>query len=400
MICLLFGRRWSYPTFGRGYLGFEDVRVVLAGRGRSGIHCGNNGTLDVREAVISASGWGRSIWYSLSEESSAELVFNRKAENPKKLYRIYLFLNVTMYRLIKTLFYSFYFYWTIFIKYLYFYSEFECIFNLNFFIFKNIFIFYILINIFILLLLVCFYVNFIDIYKYYIYLKILKKFFFQIKELFLRFKVHFIIYYLFINLLIPFFIFNSFLIIYFIFLYSFYYFLVLMTVFDTFLTITCMNAWLLLSRHTVWCQQNWAFFLLLSHQCRLQTSVTDSCWPPLSITSQTQRSELISRVKSDRRRFLISAVTHSSSATWTCPSTRRWAGGTPAVPGGASAPSPGRSPSGRWARRWPRPGSPAAWPPAPAATGPAGPPAGCSLEENTMKRKHEQEFKGWKRHKA
>lgn len=113
--------------------------------------------------------------------------------------------------------------------------------------------------------------------------------------------------------------------------------------------------------------------------------------------SQTQRgSELISHVKSDRRRFLISAVTHSSSATWTCPSTRRWAGGTPAVPGGASAPSPGRSPSGRWARRWPRPGSPAAWPPAPAATGPAGPPAGCSLEENTMKRKHEQEFKGWK----
>lgn len=147
---------------------------------------------------------------------------------------------------------------------------------------------------------------------------------------------------------------------------------------------TCMNVWMndyCCHCHTVWCFKP-----------------ADLLCPS---PSQTQRgSELISHVKSERRRFLISAVTHSSSATWTWPSTRRWAGGTPAVPGGASAPSPGRSPSGRWARRWPRPGSPAAWPPAPAATGPAGPPAGCSLEENTMKRKHEQEFKGWKRHKA
>lgn len=174
-----------------------------------------------------------------------------------------------------------------------------------------------------------------------------------------------------------------------------------MTVFDTFLTITCMNAWLLLSlSHCVMPAELGVLPPALtsvssadiSHRLLLTSSVHH--------IANTKRSELISRVKSDRRRFLISAVTHSSSATWTCPSMRRWAGGTPAVPGGASAPSPGRSPSGRWARRWPRPGSPAAWPPAPAATGPAGPPAGCSLEENTMKRKHEQEFKGWKRHKA
>lgn len=80
--------------------------------------------------------------------------------------------------------------------------------------------------------------------------------------------------------------------------------------------------------------------------------------------------------------------THSWSATSSCPSTCRWAAGTPAAPGGASAPSPGKSPSGRWARRGPRPGSPAAWTPAPAATGTAGPPAGCSLERrNKVKRK-------------
>lgn len=52
------------------------------------------------------------------------------------------------------------------------------------------------------------FINIIFIWKF------KKKIFFQIKELFLHFKVHFIIYYLFINLLIPFFIFNSFLIIY------------------------------------------------------------------------------------------------------------------------------------------------------------------------------------------
>lgn len=45
------------------------------------------------------------------------------------------------------------------------------------------------------------FINIIFIWKF------KKKFFFQIKELFLHFKVHFIIYYLFINLLIPFFYF-------------------------------------------------------------------------------------------------------------------------------------------------------------------------------------------------
>lgn len=38
--------------------------------------------------------------------------------------------------------------------------------------------------------------------------------------------------------------------------------------------------------------------------------------------------------------------THDSSETWTCPSRRRSAAGTPAAPAGDAAPSPGRSPSG------------------------------------------------------
>lgn len=93
-------------------------------------------------------------------------------------------------------------------------------------------------------------------------------------------------------------------------------------------------------------------------------------------------SKIIPQCKTNQAkpRLCFLRSTHSWSVTSTCPSTHRWAVGTPAAPGGASAPSPGRSPSGRWARRGPRPGSPAAWTPAPAATGPAGPPAGCSLE--------------------
>lgn len=81
---------------------------------------------------------------------------------------------------------------------------------------------------------------------------------------------------------------------------------------------------------------------------------------------------------------LVSCCTHGWSARWTCPSRRRWAAGTPAAPGGAAAPSPGRSPSGRWARPGPPTGSPAACTPAPAATGPAGPPAGCSLQRQEV----------------
>lgn len=86
------------------------------------------------------------------------------------------------------------------------------------------------------------------------------------------------------------------------------------------------------------------------------------------------------KINQAKPRLCFLRSTHSWSVTSTCPSTHRWAVGTPAAPGGASAPSPGRSPSGRWVHPGPRPGSPAAWTPAPAATGPAGPPAGCSLE--------------------
>lgn len=39
--------------------------------------------------------------------------------------------------------------------------------------------------------------------------------------------------------------------------------------------------------------------------------------------------------------------TYGSSETWTCPSRHHSAVGTPAVPAGGAAPSPGRSPSGR-----------------------------------------------------
>lgn len=71
--------------------------------------------------------------------------------------------------------------------------------------------------------------------------------------------------------------------------------------------------------------------------------------------------------------------THSWSEMWTCPSRHRWAAGTPPAPGGDVAPSHGRFLSERWGRRWPQTGSPAACTPAPAATGRAGPPAGCAL---------------------